>query len=1158
MAKTKRKRKGANLALQKLLRGPADTLALSSARQQYRPESYATLVQLLRSNEKLKKRFCPQPFPKTVAQLKDTTPLLERQSLEREILWAKAYLLQLTDQISRFLSLTENYEDLFLKSRFEECHSVLDSVEQQFGMSLWFLKHKLALLQTANGPDAQRTYAIRVQATARKAGFIQFLIYFLSLRNDSSISFDGFIRLYLEHIKKAQMQDDVVDYLNFHILHEVRLPDESLANILRIEFSGAVIDYYETIIKLARLAIANDRTELFKTLSSAIEPLLAKTSDPRLEPLLCGLDQSSWHRQTMDLQILKVSDLFLSGALETAVKIAREELEERADNADLLILIARAGFRTASEQKVGEPRVFEKIIGEIDADYGNGGATHDSFDLLRYAVNFGGQKVADALWGYTQKEYSYDPRESAGGILHYSLTGSRISNPLRIIELSPGPRQRYVDMLSNLSEGHLSITYANAFGNQESAAGLANSLSWEAKEFLQAYSALEQGKFREALEYSVRLIESANGYYRNSAIRIKGYCLLELGQTLELVRFISSSYLAGRPVHLFPVAQTVEILDKTTRWQLKNDISVPIFLDIAIKIFEFSLEHQRRYAYEDFLFSHNVERPSELRSIREQFDRTKLIHFLRFICVESVMDVSTVFSGSRDIAEERVSVCRFLTELDPENAALYQNEVKDIVRRLMIQQRVLEVQQSKIYVDTDSIKKKIDKSFRESFARYQILLATKTSFDMDRLLAERREKAERFDIQGLLNLPLPRDEMTELFTSMILQLRDQFVSSTEHGLDGYLSVRIRHGTLQGQLRSSLQAAHLLTQRDSITGGYQTQNDITAEVTESDPILGSQIGSCLARFTSDVDSLIYEIINEWIQVKKRPEEKGFFDFTLTTAHSSLLSTYVAVGTSIDEFLDKIFHFFLDLLNFHLTMVRNAFNNQVKIRFISLLTALQTDLEALRVTPEVSELIRNATNAKTELLRAIDRVIEWFHLSKSTDREPFFIEDAMSISLESVRTFTQGIEEQIDLRTDKVIVVEGRMLTGLVDILTIVFENIIRHSGLGGRPKAFINVEHDEQVVRISIENEIAENVATQERELQIRTIKHAIAENLYGQSINREGGTGFHKIWKILNHDFRIASLRVPAELDFGFTDKRSFLVTFAIPVREVTDGNSHR
>jgi hypothetical protein len=75
------------------------------------------------------------------------------------------------------------------------------------------------------------------------------------------------------------------------------------------------------------------------------------------------------------------------------------------------------------------------------------------------------------------------------------------------------------------------------------------------------------------------------------------------------------------------------------------------------------------------------------------------------------------------------------------------------------------------------------------------------------------------DLASLMALSLPKNEMDDLFQAMIINLRDEFISSAEHGLDGYLSVRIRHGTLVSQLRSPLEAANLITKKHSETGAY---------------------------------------------------------------------------------------------------------------------------------------------------------------------------------------------------------------------------------------------------------------------------------------------------------------------------------------------------
>ena len=52
-------------------------------------------------------------------------------------------------------------------------------------------------------------------------------------------------------------------------------------------------------------------------------------------------------------------------------------------------------------------------------------------------------------------------------------------------------------------------------------------------------------------------------------------------------------------------------------------------------------------------------------------------------------------------------------------------------------------------------------------------------------------------------------DASQLFTEIVTTIRNEFVSSGEYGLDGYLSLNIRHGTLAGQLRAPLAKYNLL-------------------------------------------------------------------------------------------------------------------------------------------------------------------------------------------------------------------------------------------------------------------------------------------------------------------------------------------------------------
>src|ERR1019366_10442620 len=66
-------------------------------------------------------------------------------------------------------------------------------------------------------------------------------------------------------------------------------------------------------------------------------------------------------------------------------------------------------------------------------------------------------------------------------------------------------------------------------------------------------------------------------------------------------------------------------------------------------------------------------------------------------------------------------------------------------------------------------------------------------------------------------------ETTSLFTKIFNELKAKFISSNEYGLDSYLSVWIRHGTLAGQIRSVFERQHLITRRDA-TGNRYHRNE----------------------------------------------------------------------------------------------------------------------------------------------------------------------------------------------------------------------------------------------------------------------------------------------------------------------------------------------
>jgi hypothetical protein len=1062
-------------------------------------------------------------------------------TVDREILWAKAYLQPFVGGLTQFLTSASDFQRGLAYGDHTACERALNEIESRYGLSLWLIKTRIAYLQFAAGQKPRSEYAKGIIKGANEQGFVAYITHYFNQQNEATMTTNSFSALMQPRFRRMRPQaKDVADYLEFHLFPNVDIDASQIANILCIESTGAVVDYYETLLRLSRIILSKGASDLFPVMESSLGYLSEACDDPRLEMLLFELregNDDNDRRFSSTPAAIEALNSFLKGSYAESLTGALQELEISGDNFDLVELSARACsvWPDGQTANVRVKPVLDAMCSLILAD---SNALEATAYLSKLSLNFNGHSWADSLRGFIVRETSpyFSPENLT--VKHYAASGLPTVSPLRLDSFSKASFKRRYALLNRRMYGEqLCVLYAESLIQGAFNDDLNRELSHEQSSLLKAETLIASKDFTEALAEAQRLLKSRERYYQRKATRIIFYCLLQLGKLRECIDLLTTSYLEEGFDSAVPVKEATTLVAATDDSGLTANISTPILLDIYSKYVGTDFESERRYAYEDFLFANGIQRPSELRAISERFENSKLVYFLRNIAVESIMDDSVIiFSGSRDVAEERVAVCRLLVQLDPNNADGYQAEIREIIGRLMIRKRVREIQRSKIYVDTESIKKKVSRTMRESFNRYKALRGR----DDTRPQPTTKMDGDTHSVGSSALLVLPSDEVTELFDSIVLDLRDLFVSSNEHGLDGYLSVRIRHGTLAGELRGPLETANLLTKRDSITGGHKLSPNLRLNASSS-------VVAALTKFTADYEALINEIISDWIQVKRATGDKGMLDFTLTTRISDALAKEVKEQTTFDEFIEIIFGFFYGMLDIRLKSVRREIGFTAKQRATLLLTRLIGDLESQAANQEMQELVRAIKTAQTELQRVFDRITEWFRLSTTTANEPFSIEDAINISRESVSTFTRGVDTSVTVPNQLQIGIEGRLLNSFVDIMSIIFENIIRHSDLGTRPEAVVKVTLFDNSIQIAVENEIGDGVATEESRNRIATIKKAMEKDEYGKSISKEGGTGFHKIWKFLNHDFKPQEMDASPYLEFGFTDSVKFLVAFRVP-----------
>ena len=123
------------------------------------------------------------------------------------------------------------------------------------------------------------------------------------------------------------------------------------------------------------------------------------------------------------------------------------------------------------------------------------------------------------------------------------------------------------------------------------------------------------------------------------------------------------------------------------------------------------------------------------------------------------------------------------------------------------------VEKGKIYVDIDGVKAILNKDLFDSFERFQDYQKHSLEELYVRVI-NALSNAENDN--GPVVIYLNEDS---LLMDIVKKARDVFVADNKYGLDGYLSVRIRHGTLESQLRSCFEKLKLVTTKD-LNGTYQ--------------------------------------------------------------------------------------------------------------------------------------------------------------------------------------------------------------------------------------------------------------------------------------------------------------------------------------------------
>lgn len=1113
--------------------------------------------------------FYGRPWQQSLPDLFNKRTQLSSGSLISELQWTAVTIADHADKLNKFFALRHQCEREFLLGSFEAAAKSRDEIDAFVGLSLWGLQMKFLLLEYSLGLEANTRHKSDLNSQKDLHIFVQVISNYLSMRAERQLSHENY-----QH-KLAKYLSSFDEYPQVKVFFEHTLGREGVEFETRDEdmvlyylSDGPLIDRcLHTITLLERLFTANlSDGDLLVPSAKLICTGVDISATRNLSAVM--LQALPIRTTPLDLKIVEALDFYTQGDYVSSADLGGQLLLQLPTSVQIFELYVKSvifsGKPFESPFPAGSPA--NEVACAIDSVFRKTGNYVQALEALSRAAK--GLHVTPLATGLRYLLASERSPAAARRSEQIAILDSQFLNPkLCLVPTTPSLRLEVQERLASAFPGSITTDFLSrllAPLNQQAMPAFPNRVANERKIRYTATTLLERGDYSSALPLLEKLYTGRRApgdpltyplYDETVALIYDAYLRAE---NLQGALDVYVDNLLEKPltIHGLDVAALLKLIEQTPRLNLAGNIKLSIFYAATVTNPQITF-----VPYDNFLSAHGCKRPTDLLPQASTFAPPLLTYFLSHVCTQKVMAGSFHFTGTEDLEHERLQIIQYLCRTDTINQPTYSEEIDQITQRRFIRRGIQKLDEGRIYVDEAGIRRTGEKLLAENFRRYLDISSLK-GIEALRLLDSNIKKvipttpsgqhapAQKIDFEKLEaeGVRVIFFSHYALFKELFIDVRDRFISSSEYGLDSYLSVRIRHGTLQGQLRSRFEAFHLLTQRNADTGEYLPnaywETELAACTSEEREFVQSLLGA----LSRDIDDLTRRLKDETIQVRTESRNpKGLFDFRFKDdSLFSLFTERFESITSFAEFLDKVFATLWERTEDGCARMRDYMSYELKDEFVRRLTTLQTQLRS-HLQPGAAAALQSAiTNGLTAVQNECDRIARWFTLTGGTF-EAFTLKEIVSVCIASVNNVNPELQiaPEIDMDSRPI---SGLYFHSLFDILRAVLDNALRHSGISGTaPQVAITGRIVGDKVTIQMRNSISPHVRQKDPAQFLSSNLVAIQSRAVSDEIKREGGTGYLKIAKILQYDLH----QHRPHITFTYPNENEFQVNLELDGKEI-------
>ena len=1076
------------------------------------------------------------PFPKKYEDLNKCDFQFFSGQLKRELSWYAAAILDFHDELNSFLILQSEFDDSLIKGDYISARSKMQLVNTEIGVSFWGIERRFLLDEYQYGTEENwnsRKEFLRDGIDP----VVQAFSNIFSVRSEKNISFYQFNNeiekwLHAQGILNEEKLYSINEYIRFRVNFFSFSNYSEYGFFLYRESSASIIDKYLLFIKTCTHLILND--EYKEIVIELLSKIYEKIEDSTIRNLLSLNNEFINDNYKESNNYTLIIDKYTKGDYSSVIAELKKyfDLNKNGEIHFLELYVkALCELELQYEKLIDSNNIIDDIGKSMHEVLMKSELTEDSLiNILNYSYLFGNTKYGYFLYNFVSTQLGWENQ------INYNFLYSVYSFEFNPILLTTYRDISTIDVESiPFFSNSISIKLIHSKYNLNSLSQAQRESIPNTKSMLyQGRYLLSEGKIAEAKDIYLSHLNSKN---------ISVIAQFEIYSQLFKCYLTENEYRDA--IKLFVKVNSInpyltnqmaiqKVLKGVVDGKFKNVGEKANLIELPISFKINSNDRIRiKQSLELFLKSINCKKPSEFLEYVEDYSKVNVIYFLKNVCSTEILQLSRNFESTYLVNEERITICKYLTQFDSSNADRYKEEIAELTQRNTISKVIGRIDERKIFVNEAKLKRGIknvqkqnvfqnetlspltDDAFKRYIKLHKYINGNNEYRSINTVTfnekgeAEVGENAKNLKYDFIFYYPA-----FQIFSTFFLYIRDLFVYNKENGLDTYLSTKIRHGTLPNHLRSVFESFNLVTTQSNnsyVTNEYW--NEIL-NLNENEKLFQK----LLEEFSKNIDDYSKKIKDTFIQCKSEIQtENSLAEFDYSYSEQDQISLYINKFNGVQDinhFIELSFNELWNRTENILEIVRGKFNEEYRDTYLKYLSDLESNLLNNFRREQINEILTEIMTCRTEIQYKLNNISQWFRRSESSYEGEYEVKVLAQTSIEITKNIHPSYSFDVETNFQTSATIKGEYHEHFIDLLNNCLFNMIAHSHLSSEKlNAKFTISEIDRYLKLLFINKVRNS---NEHTSKLEEIKQNWKR--LDSNIAKEKGTGFPKVKKIIVSD----------------------------------------